>query len=399
MKTLRQLLPLLLLVFPALAQGTDPLRNVSGTMPQPGPSSPWITSGDGVWTTFGGFSAHATYVSESGPEEQRNEVFSTNWLVLGAKRELGERGFFLARGRISLEPWTTGDDGYPQMLQYIPSAESPLTDRMRPRSFIGEVALQAGFRPTESTLLHIYVAPVGDPALGAAPDGLRASSMEFAEAPFAWEIQESFHSATSVVTAGFASKWITLEGSVFHDPRDVDDYTSIDDGDIDSRSVRVILTPGTNWSLQVSRGELGEDLAQRTVSSGSLTWGSSRAAASILYTQREYAVEDLPSDTAYGFELLFRASRHSFMGRAEWVDRPEFFPAAPPVTLPLPVIFHNEKTTHFTVGYLYDFLARERFRSGFGVNIDYHTQSHELPATYGHKPQSIYAFLRVRSAS
>jgi hypothetical protein len=31
------------------------------------------------------------------------------------------------------------------------------------------------------------------------------------------------------------------------------------------------------------------------------------------------------------------------------------------------------------------------------VNIDYHTQSHDIEFAYGHKPQSIYAFLRFRN--
>jgi hypothetical protein len=34
-----------------------------------------------------------------------------------------------------------------------------------------------------------------------------------------------------------------------------------------------------------------------------------------------------------------------------------------------------------------------------GVNVDYHTNTHELEDSpnYGHKPQSIYAFVRFRS--
>jgi hypothetical protein len=79
------------------------------------------------------------------------------------------------------------------------------------------------------------------------------------------------------------------------------------------------------------------------------------------------------------------------MGRAEWVDRPAGFPEVLPTGT-----FGTEQTTHFAVGYIFDIIAGARFRAGAGVNIDYHTQSHELPAVYGHKPQSIYAFVRLK---
>lgn len=380
----------------AFAQGLDPLRNVSGTTANPGGESLWVRSepSAGGWTFFHGFDAHVTYVSETGPEEQRNEIFSTNWFGAGVHKSLGERGFVLVRGRVSLEPYTLPeDDGYPQILQYVsPEAGGPIIDRMRPQDLFGEAAVHAGWRPTQSTLLHVYGALVGDPALGTAPSALRLSSVDFAEAPFSYDIQETFHESTSVVTAGFASRWISIEGSVFHDATFDDDFTSIPDGDIDSRSARVTLTPSPNLAIQVSRGELGEDLAQRDVTTGSLTYGTPAFAGTLLYTNREYANELRPSESAYGFELALRGARHAFMGRAEWVDRPAGFPEHPNVLT-------TEQTTHFAVGYLFDFLSTNRYRAGVGLNIDYHTQSHDLEEIYGHKPQSIYAFARFRTSA
>ncbi len=379
-----------------LAQGLDPLRNVSGTTANPGAESLWVRSepSAGGWTFFHGLDAHLTYVSETGPEDQRNEVFSTNWLGAGLHRDLGTRGFVLVRGRVSLEPYTLPeDDGYPQILQYVsPEAGGPIIDRMRPQDLFGEAAVHVGWRPTQSTLLHVYGALVGDPALGAAPYALRLSSVDFAEAPFSYDIQETFHESTSVVTAGFATRWLSVEGSVFHDAIFSDDFESIDDGDIDSRSARVTLTPTPNLAIQASRGELGEDLAQRDITSFSLTYGTPAFAGTLLYTNREHANELRPSETAYGFELALRGTRHTFMGRAEWVDRPLGFPENADVR-------ETEQTTHFAVGYIFDFLSGTRYRAGAGLNIDYHTQSHDLEEIYGHKPQSIYAFVRLRSSA
>ena len=386
--TKRLLLVLLLSAVPALAQH-DPLRNVAGTTPNLG-GVPWNTSGSGGWTFFHGFSAHLTYVSETGPEEQRNETFSTNWFTLGAQRLVGSRGFVLFRGRVSLEPMTIPeDDGYPQMLQYV-SVETggPLVDRMRAQDLIGEAAVHAGWRPSEQTLIHAYAAFVGDPALGAAPFALRASSSDFASAPFAYDIQESTHDSTSVVTLGFSTRLFTVEGSAFHDAVTFGDHTEIENGDLDSHSARLTLTPTPHVAIQVSRATLGEDLAERDITSASVTYGTETVAATALWTRRER--DDEPSQTAYGFEVALRSARNTFMGRAEWVDRPAGFPD----TI---ASLSTEQTTHFAVGYIFDFIAGQRFRAGAGVNIDYHTQSHELPERYGHKPQAIYAFVRVKS--
>jgi hypothetical protein len=386
----------LLLATPLLAQSLDPLRNVSGTTANPGGESLWVRSepsGSG-WTFFHGLDAHVTYISETGPDEQRNEVISTNWLGAGVHHSLGDRGFVLVRGRISLEPYTISDNvGYPQLLQYVsPEAGGPAVDRMRPQDLFGELAVHAGWRPTQSTLLHVYGALVGDPALGTAPSQLRSTGVEFAQAPFSYDIQETTHDSTKVITAGFATRWGGIEGSVFHDAATFDDHTEIPDGDIDSKSVRLTLTPTPNLLIQVSRGDLGEDAAQREVTSGSIGYDTQFFGVTAMWTRRGYEDEIRPDENAYGFELALRGSRNTFFGRAEWVDRPGGFPDTQD-------LLTTEQTTHFAVGYIFDFLAGTRYRAGAGVNIDYHTQSHDLPERYGHKPQTIYAFARFRTSA
>jgi hypothetical protein len=380
----------------ALAQGTDPLRNVSGTTANPGGESLWIRSEPNAsgWTFFHGFDAHVTYASETGPDEQRNEVFSTNWFGAGVHKSLGDRAFVLVRGRVSLEPFTITDNaGYPQLLQYVsPAGGDPLIDRMRPSDLFGEAAVQVGWRPSQSTLVHVYGALVGDPALGTTPSALRSTGVEFAEAPFSYDIQETFHDSSKVITAGFASKWISLDASVFHDAVTTGDHTDIPEGDIDSRSARLTITPTPNVAIQVSRGELGEEIAQRDITTASLSYDSAFFGATALWTRREHTAVIIPTETAYGIELALRGTRNTFIGRAEWVDRPLGFPDTP-------FTLGTEQSTHFAVGYLFDFLTSNRYKAGVGINIDYHTQSHELSPRYGHKPQAIYAFARFRSSA
>jgi hypothetical protein len=387
----------LLLSLPAFAQAVDPLQNVSGTTANPG-FNPWVTATSGGWTIFHGFDAHVTYMSQTGPAEQENDIISTNWFGAGLKRELGDRGFILARGRVSLEEYTIPEDGYLQFFQYTTDeAGLPLTiDRMRPHDVLGEAAVQVGWRPTDGSLVSVYGALVGQPALGAAPAELRASGVDFAEAPFAYDVQETYSDSTSVVTAGFSTRWIAVEASAFHDAfNQGDDGFELDTDDIDSHSARVTLM-SNNFALQVSRGELGDDdsVNQRTVTSGSFTYSAPMVAATALWTRREYETARA-AETAYGFELALRGSRNTFMARVEHVDRPAGFPGA--IQLPLGIAV--EPATHFTGGYIFDFIAGSKYRVGAGVNVDYRTQTRELEDTYGHKPQGIFAFVRARTGN
>ncbi len=380
---------LFLFAAPLLAQTSDDitfqrtflLRNISGTAwnPGPAPHRPHIIT-RGAWTTFFSGAAFATFSSETGPAKQRNEVFSTNWLAAGAQRNVGSRGLVMFRGRASLEPLTVKEHGYPQMLQWVTAAGGgPLLDNMRAHDLIGEAAVDLAFRTTTTSFVHLYAAPVGDPALGTVPYAQRASSEEFAEAPFNYDVQETFHDSTSVVTAGFGSRYVTLEGSVFHDAVTTGRHTTLDTGDIDSRSARVVVTPIRNLALQASRGELGDQ--KREVTTASLTYGSEKIAATVLWTGRE----ELAS---LSLETALHSRRNTFSARVETVDRPPGFLNNPGIV----------RTTHFTVGYIFDLFTRG-YRGGIGVNFDYHTQTHDLEQRYGHKPQAIYLFFRARTES
>jgi hypothetical protein len=367
-------------------QRTFLLRNVSGTAFNPGdtPHHPHIT-GRGAWTTFWDGAVFLEESVETGPKVQRNEVFSTNWIAGGAQRTLGSRGLVLFRGRASLEPLTIKASGYPQMLQWVsPESGGALLDAMRAHDLIGEAAVDLAFRTTTSSFIHLYAAPVGDPALGPLPYAQRASSEEFAEAPFAYDVQEMTHDSTRVVTAGFASRFVTLEGSVFHDAVTRDRHTTIDNGSIDSQSARLTITPTRNIAVQVSRGELGDTNLELT--SASLTFGGTRGAVSAIYTQRNAPTGvQLDSGTLEG---TLRVLRSTFSARLESVDRPPGFLGRSDIW----------RTTHFTVGYIFDFFTGA-YRTGVGANVDYHTQYRELPARYGHKPQAIYVFVRLRTES
>ncbi len=319
----------------------------------PGAKAPRIISHDS-WSSFLAGAVFATSVTETGPATTRNEVFSTNWIDAGAARDFGGRGVIVARVKGSLEPLTIKDSGYPQLLQYVSEHHGgPLLDSMPAHDALEEASLDAGVG-IGGAIAHVMLAPVAEAPLGPAPFQRRESSVDFAEAPFTYETAESWRRVKRLVGAGVAADSFRIDAARF---------------DHDAWSVRTVIAPVSNVSLQLSRGRL-ED--KRTISSASLSF-SGRAIAATAHWIENGGV------TAYGVETTLRIARNTLLARAE--------------SAPLP-----ERRKHVTLGYLFDFIQRETWRTGAGVNVDYHSDTHAISDRYGHKPQSIYLFLRARTS-
>jgi hypothetical protein len=311
--------------------------------------------------------AFLTHASQAGPESPESRVFSTNWFTAGYDHRSSDFTFS-ARGTISLEPFTIPEEGYPQVLQYAP----PLVDHMRALDFVQEAAIAIRWRA-----LGLYLAPVGEPPLGAEPFEQRSSSVDFAEAPFAYDVQESFHVGTRVIAAGIGTRAVAIEGGVFHASQTTGNHSSIDDGDIDSWGARLTIAPEGKLSAQISAGQLTD--ANTSITSASVTYTGSVFATSGLWTKRE-------SEMAYGLETSIRPGRSTILGRVEWVDRPAgVFTVA------------DKTMAHVTAGYIFDIFRTPKQRAGVGVNIDYHSNTKQLIRDYGHKPQGIYIFVRWRT--
>jgi len=325
------------------------------------------------WTSYVDGALFATSVNQTGPRTPENKFFSTNWLLAGAERDLGGGRSVLFRGRFSLEPLTIPRQGYPQLLQYVsPESGGPLIDHQRAHDLIEEVAVGLEWHP-----IQLYVAPVGEPPLGPEPYAQRASSLDFAEAPFAYDLQESFHVATRVVAAAFTTNTVDIEGGVFHNAISTGRHTTINDGNIDSWSARLTIAPRSRISAQISTARLGNE--KREVTSASVSYNGASVAASAIATRRDHL-------GAYGIESTLRGGRNTLMVRLESVDRPAGV-----------FNFNLHRTTHFTLGYIFDILRKPAYRLGLGANVDYHSGNPELQPVYGHKPQSVYTFVRVRT--
>jgi hypothetical protein len=242
---------------------------------------------------------------------------------------------------------------------------------MRAHDLVEEVAVGYDWKP-----IQIYLAPVGEPPLGAEPYAQRASSLDFAEAPFSYDIQESFHHATRVAAIAGTSRFADVEYGVFHESVSGGTHTTVEDGNIDSWSARITIAPESKLSAQVSTGRLGD--AKREVTSASISYHGSVWSTSGIWTK-------IDDQTAYSVETTMRYWRSTVLGRAETVDRP------------IGTFGTSTSMSHATVGYIFEFMKRPAHRAGAGINIDYHSNTKALERIYGHKPQTIYMFVRWRT--
>src|SRR5689334_23377272 len=184
---------------------------------------------------------------QSGPRGY-DKVFATSWFMPMAQRSFGKNQITL-RTMVSLDPSTVTHRFYPELFQQGETAFGhPINDGQHPHDFLMEIAALYDFRPSEHTLLSLYAAPVGDPAMGPSAYAHRASASENPAATLGHHLQDSTHIADDVITGGLAYRAARIEFSGFHG-REPDEFRwDLDSGAIDSWSARLTVQPGQNWS-------------------------------------------------------------------------------------------------------------------------------------------------------
>jgi len=267
-------LVLLFAVFRSMAQNTDSMPGMqmggpprsfvdaieqhtgSGTDAEPNstPAPMWMRPA-GAWMVM--FHGNALVLDEqqTGPRGG-DKFFSTNWLMPMAQRELGPSQLTL-RAMLSLEPATITGERYPLLFQQGETAYGkPIVDGQHPHNFFMEMAAIYDWRVGERTLVSFYGGPVGDPALGPAAYPHRASAAENPVAALGHHQQDSTHIAFDVVTAGLTHGMVRVEASGFHGREPNEHRWELQQGAIDSWSVRGTVEPGQNWSGQCSYGRI-----------------------------------------------------------------------------------------------------------------------------------------------
>jgi hypothetical protein len=235
-----------------------PVRDGSGTSWLPDETPMYaVHKQAGGWMLMAHGNAFLQYLHESG-ERGSNQAGSINWIMGMADRTAGS-GHIGVRGMVSLEPWTIGGCGYPDLLASGETCDGEaIHDRQHPHDLFMELAATYD-RPLHGGVrLQLYGGPAGEPALGPTAFPHRISAMPNPIAPITHHWFDATHVTFGVATAGVYGKRWKAETSVFNGREPDEDRAGFDFGALDSFSGRVSFLPADRWALQVSAGRLNE---------------------------------------------------------------------------------------------------------------------------------------------
>ena len=379
-------------------------HGTSGTSAEPNSTPvPMLMTSRGNWMFMFHGEAFLNALQQSGPRGS-DKVFSTNWLMPMAQRQLGP-GTFTLRTMLSFEPATVTGRYYPELLQQGETAFGrPIIDGQHPHDFVMELAALYDLNLSDKALLSFYAAPVGDPAIGPTAYPHRASASENPMATLGHHLEDSTHIASDVVTVGLTYKLARFEASGFHG-REPDEFRwDIDLGKIDSWSIRATANPAQNWSAQYSFAHLtspealhsGEDIDRMTASvmynrplshgnwASTLLWGRNRTSDGLIWN-------------GYLAESTLRFMKREYVwGRIENVDRTNELLLR---NLPAPPSFQESiigRVQAYTMGYTHDFELIPHLATGFGAQLTVYSTPESLRAQYGSHPVGGLVFLRIR---
>ena len=231
-------------------------RNPSGTSWQAD-----ATPMRGVHFTAGGWAFMVHGAGTVGFDDQLGSrggtrVLSTNWFMGMATHELWG-GEAQVRGMLSLEPLTIPGEGFPQLLQTGEFYRGVhLHDRQHPHDLFMEASFTYRHPLSDWLGAELYLAPVGEPALGPPAFMHRASAEGDAFPPLSHHWQDSTHVTFGVATAALYTRQVKLEASWFNGREPDEDRWNFDFRSLDSFSVRLSANPVQPVSLQVSYGYL-----------------------------------------------------------------------------------------------------------------------------------------------
>ena len=376
-------------------------RDASGTAWQPDSSPLEGLHGDiAGWSTMLHGYFTLVYDNQGGPRGDTKTFFES--MIMGmAQRPLGG-GTLTLRAMGSLDPFM-GKSGYPLLLQTGETANgrTQLTDRQHPHDLFMELAGVYSHPLTDKLSGFVYLAPVGEPALGPATYMHRFSGIANPEAPIGHHWLDSTHITFGVVTAGLVYEGIKLEASSFTGREPNQHRYDFDHPRFDSWSVRASWNPTPDWSLQVSRGHL--------VSPEQLTpeVNQERTTASATYN-RAFKDGDWQTTLAWGrdennpgqttdavlLDSVISNGRQTLFGRAENVDKDELFNdnAASPL--------HDRSfnVSKFSAGYYYTAPVQRHLMLDVGGLVSKYALPSALDTTYGSDPTSFMLFARIKIA-
>ena len=336
---------------------------------------------------------------QTGPRGH-DKLFSANWIMPMAQRNWASSELTL-RAMLSLEPATISGRYYPELFQQGETAfGKPIVDGQHPHNLFMEIAALYDYKLSEQSVLSIYAAPVGDPALGPVAFPHRASASEGPLAPLGHHLEDSTHIADEVLTGGLTWRKLHLEASGFHGREPDENRWIIAVGSLDSWSTRLTVAPTRDWTAQYSIGHLhspeaqhsSEDVLRQTASIAyHHSWHADSIDALALWG-RNHTIDTPTNANGYLFEATAHLhNRHSVWTRIENVDRTTDLlgATAPPEETVI------GRVQAFTGGYAHHLYSNKWSTYELGAQGTLYNTPTPLRNLYGDHPAGIAAVLNV----
>jgi hypothetical protein len=357
----------------------------------------------GSWELMVHGVAFGVYDKQNGPRGAE-QLTSVNWGMLMATRQLGD-GRLQLRGMLSAEPFTVGARGYPLLLQTGETYQGePIHDRQHPHDLFMEIAALYERAVTSRVGVSLYVAPVGEPAVGPVAYPHRPSAMNDPYAPLGHHWQDATHITFGVLTAGVFTHSMRVEGSAFNGREPDENRTNFDYAGrrLDSYAGRVSWNPAATWSLSGSYAYIDSPEAlnpdeslhriNASVMNGRTVGRRGEVATTFVFGANRHAGERgwEPSylvETNYEF-----AGAHSVFGRAEYVRK-----SAADLVLGALGPTGELNVGALAAGYVYEFDRVGSVRTGIGVRGSLDVVPSALEPYYGtHTPAGFGIYIRFR---
>ena len=402
------------LIFAAAARGQMPMggpastlsENVlrhmaSGTSLEPDSSAPpMLMRMSGNWMEMLHGEASIDEQQQTGPRGH-DKLFSVNWAMLMAQRTEG-RGEWTLRAMFSLEPATITGRYYPELFQQGETAfGKAIVDGQHPHDLFMELAAIYDEKIGEHSVLTLYAAPVGDPALGPEAFPHRMSAESDPLAPLAHHLQDSTHIAYDVFSGGLTVQRARIEASGFHGREPGENRWTIEAGAVDSWSARLTAVPENDWLVQYSLGHLhspealhpDEDVLRQTASvSFHHSWATANLDASAIWGRNHTIGTDVNAN-GYLLEAETRVNDvHSIWTRIENDDRTTDLlgAAAPPEETVI------GRVQAYTGGYAHRILKLDWGVLELGAQATLYSTPQRLLPLYGAHPAGVAALLHLR---
>lgn len=401
---------------PAAMPGMAPMQMIDGPLGIPmertGSGTSWLPDDSpmhaehvmrGPWELMLHGVAFAMY-DKQGSRRGDEQFSSVNWGMLMATRNAGG-GRLQLRGMVSAEPWTVGGQGYPLLLQTGETYRGrPLHDRQHPHDLFMEIAGLYEHAVSDRVALSLYVAPVGEPAIGPVAFPHRPSAMNDPMAPISHHWQDATHITFGVVTAGIFTHSVRLEGSIFNGREPDENRTNFDyrGRSLDSYSGRLAWNPSSRWSASAGYAYLrspepaAPDEAVHRISGSIMngrTFGEHGELATTLVFGANRHADAAHLEPSYLLESnLEFGGAHSIFGRAEHVRK-----GAEDLVLGAGGPAGEFSLTSLVAGYVYEFDRAGAVRTGIGARASVDLIPAALEPVYGTRaPGGFAIYIRFR---